>query len=73
MTKIDDVFEPGSRHDLFYMENAGGASKQPRDNPLSTSSSEHLPSCFAFEEEKGADWHGNGKTPPIINEAHPSL
>jgi hypothetical protein len=33
----------------------------------------HQPSCFAWEEEKGEGWNGNGAMGPAINEARPSL
>ena len=34
---------------------------------------EHQPSCFALEEEKGEGWKGSGAMGPAINEARPSL
>jgi hypothetical protein len=34
---------------------------------------EHQPGCFGFEEERGADWKGSGRTVPSIKEAKPSL
>jgi hypothetical protein len=34
---------------------------------------EHQPSCFALEEEIGAEWKGSGAAGLIINEAKPSL
>ena len=34
---------------------------------------EHQPSCFALEEEKGEGWKGSGAMRPAINETRPSL
>jgi hypothetical protein len=34
---------------------------------------EHQPSCFALEEETGANWKGSGGTVPSIKETRPSL
>jgi len=34
---------------------------------------EHQASCFALEEERGANWKGSGGTVPSVKEAKPSL
>jgi hypothetical protein len=68
-------------HGLFYMENAGGthsaatsptliADEQIADEQITD---KHQPSCFALEEEKGADWKGGGAAGLTINEVKPSL
>ena len=41
--------------------------------PSSIGAEVHQPSCFAWEEEKGEGWNGNGAMGPAINEARPSL
>jgi hypothetical protein len=58
-------------HGLFYMENAGGTHSAATLPTLIAD--EHQPSCFALEEEKGADWKGSGAAGPTINEVKPSL
>ena len=60
-------------HGLFYMENAGGYKPMHSEFPPSIEAEEHQPSCFAFEEEKGAGWTGSGAMRPAINEARPTL
>jgi hypothetical protein len=63
-------------HGLFYMENAGGThSTATPPTPIADEqiADEHQPSCFALEEEKGADWKGRGAAGPTINEVKPSL
>jgi hypothetical protein len=63
-------------HGLFYMENAGGTHStvmQPTLVADEQIADQHRPSCFALEEEKGADWKGLGAARPIINEVKPSL
>ncbi len=58
-------------HGLFYMENAGGThSAIPSAAPIAD---ERQRSCFALEEELGANWKGCGATEPTINETRPSL
>ncbi len=52
-------------HGLFYMENFEGRGEEAAD--------ERGLSCFAFEEEKGEGWNGSGATPPVPNEARPTL
>jgi hypothetical protein len=34
---------------------------------------EREPSCFALEEERGANWKGSGGAVPSIKETRPSL
>jgi hypothetical protein len=34
---------------------------------------ERQPGCFGLEDERGANWKGNGGTVPSIKEAKPSL
>ncbi len=58
-------------HGLFYMENAGGTHSTA--TPRTPIADEHQPSCFALEEEKGADWKGGGAAGRTINEVKPSL
>jgi hypothetical protein len=60
-----------AHHGLFYMENAGGTHSTTM--PPTLIADEYQPSCFALEEEKGADWKGRGAAGPIINEVKPSL
>jgi hypothetical protein len=63
-------------HGLFYMENAGGTHSAATWATLIADgkiADEHQPSCFALEEEKGADWKGGGSAGPTINELKPSL
>jgi hypothetical protein len=60
-----------AHHGLFYVENAGGTHSTAMPPTLIVD--EHQPSCFALEEEKGADWKGCGAAGPIINEVKPSL
>jgi hypothetical protein len=58
------------------MENAGGTHLTATPPTLIVDeqiADEHRPSCFALEEEKGADWKGRGAARPIINEVKPSL
>jgi len=64
--------ESPAPHGLFYMENAGGYKPAHPESP-STAASEHQPSCFGLEEEKGEGWKGSGATGPAINEARQSL
>ena len=58
-------------HGLFYMENAGGTHSATTSPTLITD--EREPSCFALEDEKGADWKGGGAAGRTINEVKPSL
>jgi hypothetical protein len=51
------------------MENAGGTHSTAMPPTLIAKeqiADEHQPSCFALEEEKGADWKGGGAAGPII-------
>jgi hypothetical protein len=60
-----------AHHSLFYMENASGTHSTAMPPTLISDeqiAGEHQPSCFALEEEKGADWKGRGAAGPIINE-----
>jgi len=48
--------------------------KKPlRDTLRPAVPNEHQPSCFALEEERGANWKGSGGSVPSIKEAKPSL
>jgi hypothetical protein len=58
-------------HGLFYMENAGGTHSAIPSPTLIAD--ERQPSCFALEEELGANWKSSGSTEPTINETRPSL
>jgi hypothetical protein len=65
-----------AHHGLFYMENAGGTHSTAMPPTLIADeqiADQHQPSCFALEEEKGADWKSRGAARPIINEVKPSL
>ncbi len=58
-------------HGLFYMENAGGMHSATPSPTLTAD--ERQPSCFALEEEIGAEWRGSGAARSTINEARRSL
>ncbi len=65
-----------AHHGLYYMENAGGTHSITVPPTLTADqqiADQHQPSCFALEEEKGADWKGRRAAGPIINEVKPSL
>ncbi len=61
-------------HGIFYLEDAGGLEqgREVADQPQS-SSAEHAPSCFGFEEERGEPWGGAGSSSLAIKETRPSL
>ena len=51
--------------------------KPKRKPPIETlrpaAPDEYQPSCFALEEERGANWKGSGGSVPSVKEAKPSL
>ena len=51
----------------------GPTKKPPRETLRPAVPDEHQPSCFALEEERGANWKGSGGAVPSIKETRPSL
>ncbi len=58
---------------MFFIEGAGGSPEPASDHQSNDSSTGPSPSCFGYEEEKGAHWTGAGSSNSVIRDIRPTL